>query len=168
MFFNSRIRILGQFPIRMCSRPVKSHGLPVSLTDFGNFSRLTAGRHNAHGYLWISRNVVIREYNLFAHGLDCDSWPLTGLRDRAGTGLRSRPGWLIQVIHSLFVVAGFSISIDCFTGALTLISKQLRCLCSRITGPSRPGIAKWLRRIRYTFTHSHSVSTSNVVSCYAK
>ena len=34
-----------------CARPVKSHGLPVSLTDFGNFSRLTAGRHNAHGYL---------------------------------------------------------------------------------------------------------------------
>ena len=33
------------------SRPVKSHGFPVSLTDFGNFSRLTAGRHNAHGYL---------------------------------------------------------------------------------------------------------------------
>ena len=46
-------------------RPVKSHGLPVSLTDFSNLSRLTAGRHNAHGYLWISRNVVIREYNFF-------------------------------------------------------------------------------------------------------
>ena len=26
-------------------RPVKSHGFPVSLTDFGNISRLTAGRH---------------------------------------------------------------------------------------------------------------------------
>ena len=34
----------------------------MSLTDFGNFSRLTDGRHNAHGYLRISRNVVIREY----------------------------------------------------------------------------------------------------------
>ena len=33
------------------TRRVKSHGLPVSLTDFGNFSRLTAGTHNAHGYL---------------------------------------------------------------------------------------------------------------------
>ena len=140
------------------TRPVKSHGFPVSLTDFGNFSRLTAGRHNAHGYLWISRNVAIREYNFFARGLDGNSWPVTGLG----------PGWLIQVIHSLFVVAGFLISFDCFTGVLTLISKQLRCLCSKITGPSRPGIAKWLRRIRYTFTHSHSVSTSNVVSCYAK
>ena len=31
-------------------RPVKSHGLPVSLTDVDNFSRLTAARHNAHGY----------------------------------------------------------------------------------------------------------------------
>ena len=31
-------------------RPVKYHGLPVSLTDFANFSRLTTGRHNAHGY----------------------------------------------------------------------------------------------------------------------
>ena len=29
-------------------RPVKYHGLPVSLTDFGNLSRLTTGRHNAH------------------------------------------------------------------------------------------------------------------------
>ena len=29
----------------------ESHGLPVSLTDFGNFSRLTAGTHIAHGYL---------------------------------------------------------------------------------------------------------------------
>ena len=85
-------------------RPVKSHGLPVSLTDFGNFSRLTAGRHNAHGYLWISRNVVIREYNCFARGLDCNSW--------------LGPGWVIQVIHSLFVVAGFSIRFDCFTGVL--------------------------------------------------
>ena len=28
---------------------VKSHGLPVSLTDFGNFYKLMAGRHNAHG-----------------------------------------------------------------------------------------------------------------------
>ena len=59
---------------------------------------------------------------------------------------------LIQVIHSVFVVAGFSISFDCFTVVLTLISKQLRCLCSRI---------------RSTFTHSHSVSTLNVVSCYS-
>ena len=32
-------------------KPVKSHGLPVSLTDFSNFSRLTAGRHKAHGCL---------------------------------------------------------------------------------------------------------------------
>ena len=31
-------------------RPVKYHGLLVSLTDFANFSRLTTGRHNAHGY----------------------------------------------------------------------------------------------------------------------
>ena len=51
------------------SRPVKSHGLHVSLTDFGNFSRLTAGRHNAHGYLWISRNVVIREFFLRMYSL---------------------------------------------------------------------------------------------------
>ena len=37
--------------LRTYVRPVKSHRFPVSLTDFGNFSRLTAGRHNAHGYL---------------------------------------------------------------------------------------------------------------------
>ena len=40
------------------------------------------------------------------------------------------PGW----VASLFVLAGFSISFDCFTSILTLISDQLWCLCSRITG----------------------------------
>ena len=29
------------------TKAVKSHGLPVSLTDVGNLSMLTAGRHNA-------------------------------------------------------------------------------------------------------------------------
>ena len=33
------------------NKAVNSHEFPVSLTDFGNFSRLTAGRHKAHGYL---------------------------------------------------------------------------------------------------------------------
>ena len=32
-------------------KAVNSHEFPVSLTDFGNFSRLTARRHKAHGYL---------------------------------------------------------------------------------------------------------------------
>ena len=35
----------------MLIKAVNSHEFPVSLTDFGNFSRLTAGRHKAHGYL---------------------------------------------------------------------------------------------------------------------
>ena len=47
------------------NKAVNSHEFPVSLTDFGNFSRLTAGRHKAHGYLWTSRNVVTGEYNFF-------------------------------------------------------------------------------------------------------
>ena len=33
-----------------CPRPVKSHRLPVSLTDFGNFSRLTAGRQRSRTF----------------------------------------------------------------------------------------------------------------------
>ena len=103
----------------------------------------------SHGMLWSGNTHFLHA----DYAVPVDWWPgcMTGLG-------------LIQVIHSLFVVAGFSIRFDCFTSVLTVISKQLRCLCSMITGPSRPGIAKWLQRIRYNFTHSHSVSTLNVVS----
>ena len=54
--------------------------------------------------------------------------------------------------QSLFVDVGFSTSQlasnDSFTSLLTLISNQLWCLCSMITGPSQPGIANWLRQVR--------------------
>ena len=42
----------------------------------------------------------------------------------------------------------FSISFNSFTSLLTLISNQLRCLCSMITWPSQPEIANWLRQVR--------------------
>ena len=51
------------------------------------------------------------------------------------------PGCLIVCCYWLL---SFSVSFDCFTSIFTLISNQLRWLCSRITGPSWPGIESWL------------------------
>ena len=57
------------------------------------------------------------------------------------------PDWTSLFVSRCWLL-NFSISFDSFTSLLTLISNQLRCLCSMITVPSRPGIANWLRQVR--------------------
>ena len=50
---------------------------------------------------------------------------------------------------SLFVDVGFSTSqLALILSGASWLSNQLGCLCSMITGPSRPGIANWLRQVR--------------------